>query len=582
MSSSKAKGAAASKSTAAAGKPKIGGKATLVMENGMTFEGTSFGSSKSTAGEIVFNTGMMGYPGSFFIQARPCLSGASLVSYLAFSLPFLPPPALAMPLPFSSPRSIADSLTDPSYRGQILLATYPIVGNYGVPPGTKDGFGLNENWESSRIQTKGMIVADYCHEYSHWKAAQSLSDWLIEYDVPGITGVDTRMLTKIIRDAGEMKGKIIIGDQDVSWDIPELIHPVSEVSCAQPYTVGKGDVKILAIDTGMKDSMLRCLVARGATVKVVPHNWDISKEQYDGLFLSNGPGDPIRVKETTASVKHAIAQDKPIFGICLGSQLMGLAAGASTYKLPFGHRGQNQPCINTLDERCYITSQNHSYAIDGNTLPEGWSPLFVNANDGSIEGIYHKNKPFFSVQFHPEARCGPEDTHFLFDKFLDTARRHKQKMTFDPAAGLYPFISNESVGLKLGSGAGIKSAIEFPKVYSEPLPKKVLVLGSGGLQIGQGMLLIFGFMKIIPFVMRGLPWLPESPARPAPGPDFCSAFSRSHPLIIHSLTVLFFSVPREFCACVCARMWDLPQPASSTTRARSASRRSRRRAFAPC
>jgi carbamoyl-phosphate synthase small subunit len=330
-----------------------------------------------------------------------------------------------------------------------------------------------------------LIVADYCHEYSHWKAHQSLSDWLIEYDVPGITGVDTRMLTKMIRDAGEMKGKIVIGDNDVSWDVPELLHPVSEVSCKKPYTVGKGDIKILAIDTGMKDSMLRCLVARGATVKVVPYNYDISKEEYDGLFISNGPGDPMRCTETVSALKKALTEDKPIFGICLGTQLMALAAGAKTYKLPFGHRGQNQPCINVLDERCYITSQNHSYAVDENTLPEGWSPLFLNANDGSVEGIYHTTKPFFSVQFHPEARCGPEDTHFLFDKFLDSARRHKQRLAFDPSAGLYPFLNNDSVGLKLGQGDSLKSVVEFPKVYREPLPKKVLVLGSGGLQIGQ-------------------------------------------------------------------------------------------------
>jgi carbamoyl-phosphate synthase small subunit len=497
-----AKGAGASATKTTAFKAK---SAVLVMENGTKFEGVSIGADKSSCGEVVFNTGMMvcleaSLPGAeawcdlvvaallivvSSVCVCVCVCVCVICSRVVWSHAFVASDVCCLAMVISLSQGYPDSLTDPSYRGQMLLCTYPIVGNYGVPSMEKDGWGLAKNLESNRIQAKGLIVADYCHEYSHWRAHQSLSDWLKEFNVPGISGVDTRLLTKMIRDAGEMKGKIIVNNQDVSWEVPELKHPVSEVSCKEPFTVGKGDIKIVAIDTGMKDSMLRCLVSRGATVKVVPYNWDISKEQYDGLFLSNGPGDPVRCTETLNSIRHALAQEKPIFGICLGTQLMALAAGAKTYKLPFGHRGQNQPCINVLDERCYITSQNHSYAIDSSSLPEGWTPLFLNANDGSVEGIYHKTKPFFSVQFHPEARCGPEDTHFLFDKFLDTARRHKAKVKFDPKAGLYPFIKDDSVGLRLGQGESIRDVIDFTKVYREPLPKKVLVLGSGGLQIGQ-------------------------------------------------------------------------------------------------
>lgn len=303
-----------------------------------------------------------------------------------------------------------------------------------------------------------MIVSQYSPTYSHWNAERSLGQWLKDEGIPALTGIDTRALTKKIREKGVMLGKIVI-DADVPFRDPNESNLVAEVSIKQPQTFGKGQYKIIAVDCGIKSNIIRSLVELGdTTVKVVPWNYDFTKEDYDGLFISNGPGDPSMVKETVDNIRKAMDIGKPIFGICLGNQLMARAAGASTYKLKFGNRGQNQPCVDLVTSRVYITPQNHGFAVDNQTLPMGWKPYFINVNDGTNEGLLHSSKPFFSVQFHPEARAGPQDTSFLFRKFYDSIIQEK--------------------GKKVHSGAS---------VYANPKRPvdKVLILGSGALQIGQ-------------------------------------------------------------------------------------------------
>jgi carbamoyl-phosphate synthase small subunit len=308
-----------------------------------------------------------------------------------------------------------ESLTDPSYTGQILTFTYPLIGNYGIPPRSR--------WESKKIHTRGVVVSSACHDWSHNKSTQSLLDWLKAEQVPIIMGVDTRALTKVLRESGVMLGainnKIINHKSEI---INHFIDPnkenlVAQVSCAKKTTYGKGKKRIIMVDCGMKENIVRCLAEYPATLIRVPYNYDYTNEKYDGVFLSNGPGDPSVCTETITILKKAMALQKPIFGICLGSQLMALAAGAKTYKLPYGHRSQNQPCLNTATNSCVLTSQNHGFAVDETTLPKGWYVNFRNLNDGTVEGIAHKTLPFFSVQFHPEASPGPVDTKDLFEKF---------------------------------------------------------------------------------------------------------------------------------------------------------------------
>lgn len=346
-------------------------RARIILSDGTTFDGFSFGSGSSTTGEVVFATGMVGYPESF---------------------------------------------TDPSFRGQILVMTYPMVGNYGVGKGP---------FESHSVQIQGLVVQDYSADYSHAEAVQSLGDWLKKEKVPGIFGVDTRALTKKLREHGVMLGQIVVeGDSPVQTiEDPNLRNLVAEVSILRAVTKGKGKRKIIAVDCGMKENIMRSLLARGVVVKRVPWNYNYNNEKWDGLFLSNGPGDPMMAKETIEHLRTAMEGSKPIFGICLGSQLMGLAAGAKTYKLKYGHRSQNQPCIEVGTDRCYLTTQNHGFAVKESTVPNGWKLWFVNANDGTVEGIRHTKKPFFSVQFHPEATPGPEDTDFLFDRFIDIVKK---------------------------------------------------------------------------------------------------------------------------------------------------------------
>lgn len=357
-----------------------------------------------------------------------------------------------------------ESLTDPSYRGQVLTLTYPIVGNYGVPNTTElDELGLVKHLESERIQVSGLLVQDYSHEYSHWNSNKSLSQWLQEEKVPALYGVDTRMLTKIIRDKGTVLGKIEFEGEPLEFSNPNLRNLIAEVSTKEVKVFGKGNpVKVVAVDCGIKHNIIRLLVKRGAEVHLVPWDHDLLGMEYDGLFISNGPGDPALARTLIENVRKVLESDRtePVFGICMGNQITALAAGAKSYKLPMGNRGQNQPVVNLLNDQAFITAQNHGFGIDSKSLPPGWSPLFINANDNTNEGIMHNSKPIFTAQFHPEAKGGPTDTEFLFDAFLSLIKNGKETSI----------------------------AAVMPKKF--PLPKrvqvsKVLVLGSGGLSIGQ-------------------------------------------------------------------------------------------------
>ncbi len=351
----------------------------LVLEDGTEFEGRSFGYQKSVSGEVVFNTSMVGY---------------------------------------------TESLTDPSYKGQILVLTYPLIGNYGIP-GTDSEEELFKFYESYSIHISGLIVSDYTEEYSHWNAQKSLGDWLKEYEVPGIYGIDTRELTKILREKGTMLGKIIYMDQDVQIFNPAEKNLVAQVSVKEKKTYGHGKYKVILIDCGVKYNIIRNLVKRDATVTLVPWDYDFNNDEFDGIFISNGPGDPKQCNATIQNLKKAYRGNKPITGICLGNQLMALAADADTYKLKYGHRSHNQPAVQVGTDKAFVTSQNHGYATNNDTLPNDWEPLFINLNDGTNEGVKHKTKPFFSSQFHPEASSGPTDTEFLFDMFMDNVRNAK-------------------------------------------------------------------------------------------------------------------------------------------------------------
>lgn len=351
----------------------------LVLEDGSEFTGVSFGAPLSVSGEVVFNTAMTGYP---------------------------------------------ESLTDPSYKGQILVLTYPLVGNYGVP-GSAEEDELHKYYESYSLHISGLIISDYSEKYSHWNANKSLSEWLIQHNVPAVSGIDTRALTKILREKGTMLGKIVYQNRDVDFYDPNKDNLVASVSIKGKKVYGNGKYKVLLIDCGVKNNIIRNLLKRDTTVVRVPWNHDISGEEYDGLFITNGPGDPKQCKETIRNLSWAIGQNKPIFGICLGNQLLALAAGADTYKLKYGHRSHNQPVLQVGTNHAYITSQNHGFAINNNTLPKDWAPLFININDNTNEGMKHTSKPFFSSQFHPEASGGPTDTEFLFDDFINLIREQK-------------------------------------------------------------------------------------------------------------------------------------------------------------
>ena len=379
---------------------------TLILDDGSRFHGKSFGYEKPVAGEVVFNTAMTGYP---------------------------------------------ESLTDPSYAGQLMTLTYPLVGNYGVPPFTIEPNGLATFMESERIHAEAIIVSDYSEDFSHWNAVESLADWLKREQVPGITGIDTRELTKVLREHGVMMGRIVFDDVENEIDNSQLtidnyedVNYVDRVSCKEiivytgkesplhfPITTPTAQLncqlstvncqlkRVVLLDCGVKSNILRCLLKRDVEVIRVPWDYDYNELEFDGLFISNGPGDPDTCDAAVQNIRRAMKNEKlPIFGICMGNQLLSKAGGAKIYKLKYGHRSHNQPVRMVGTERCFITSQNHGYAVDNITLTEDWEPLFINMNDGSNEGIRHKRNPWFSAQFHPEAASGPTDTEFLFDEFV--------------------------------------------------------------------------------------------------------------------------------------------------------------------
>ena len=355
---------------------------TLVLQDGTRLTGKSFGFEAPVAGEVVFNTAMTGYP---------------------------------------------ESLTDPSYAGQILVMTYPLAGNYGVPESGNAPSALPLFMESDRIHAKALVVADYSVEYSHWNAVESLADWLKREHVPGVTGIDTRSLTKVLREHGVMTGWLELEEEpghpeDMDSRDYGTVNWVAQVSCKDVirYNEGAGK-KVVLVDCGVKANIIRCLVSRGVEVVRVPWNYDYTSMDFDGLFLANGPGDPDTCAEAVDILRRQMSRSrKPICGICMGNQLLAKAGGATVYKLKYGHRSHNQPVREVGTNRCYVTSQNHGYAVDGTTLGQDWRELFVNMNDGSNEGIRHTVNPWFSSQFHPEACSGPVDTEFMFDRFMET------------------------------------------------------------------------------------------------------------------------------------------------------------------
>jgi len=356
----------------------------LILSDGTVFCGWSFGFEAETTGEVVFNTAMTGYP---------------------------------------------ESLTDPSYAGQILVTTFPLIGNYGVPDTGIGKDGLPLFMESERIHPKAIVVADYSEQFSHWNAKESLAAWLKREKVPGITGIDTRRLTKVLREHGVMMGRIVFDEmrnekgerRNDEFSDYGSINWVEKVSCKEVIRYNEGaDKKVVLVDCGVKANIIRCLIRRGVEVIRVPWDYDFNQLEFDGLFLANGPGDPEQCGKTVEHIRTFLnnKEVRPCMGICLGNQLLARAAGAKTYKLKYGHRSHNQPVREVGTNRCYITSQNHGYAVDDSTLPSDWEPLFVNMNDGSNEGIRHKSKPWMSAQFHPEACSGPTDTEWMFDEFV--------------------------------------------------------------------------------------------------------------------------------------------------------------------
>lgn len=384
----------------------------LILSDGTAFEGESFGADTDSDGEVVFNTGMAGYN---------------------------------------------ESLTDPSYRGQILVFTYPLIGNYGVPPEELNEYGFSKNFESEDIHVRGVICTKVSEDFSHWNAEISFPDWLKKHGIPGITGVDTRALTAKLREKGVMLGRIVVDGGGPEFGIrdpelfevedPNLRNLVSEVSCKEVKTYepripnsGARIPSIVAYDCGIKRNILRSFLKRGVKVVRVPWDFNLASAdfKYDGVFISNGPGDPRHPEikaNTVKQVRWSIDQGIPTFGICLGNQILALAAGGDIFKLKYGHRGVNQPCVeydknSEKTDKCIITSQNHGFAVELDSLPKEWSIWFTNANDGTVEGIRHESEPFFSVQFHPEATPGPEDAGYLFDEFLGVVGKREKVVSY--------------------------------------------------------------------------------------------------------------------------------------------------------
>lgn len=363
----------------------MGKQGYLVLENGKVFEGKSFGSELEVKGEVVFNTGMTGYPESF---------------------------------------------TDPSYYGQILTMTYPLIGNYGVPVKNKEN-NLQLNFEAENIQIRGLIVSSDIEDKFHWQADDTLGNWLKKENIPALSGIDTRSLTKILREKGVMKGIITFQKPrhtsgfsfyDINKD-----NLVPMVSCKKIIKYGRGKIKVLFIDCGLKLNQIRIMLKFDTTIIRAPWNYnpfnDKNAEKFDTIFISNGPGDARNMPETITTVKQAMERNIPIFGICLGHQILTLAAGGDIYKLKYGHRGQNQPVIDEKSKSSYITSQNHGYSVVLETIPPKWDIWFTNLNDKTNEGLIHQKLPFFCVQFHPEANPGPTDTVWLFDYYFNQVKK---------------------------------------------------------------------------------------------------------------------------------------------------------------
>jgi len=395
-------------------------RATFTIRDGPVFHGTSFGAKSNVSGEAVFTTSLVGYP---------------------------------------------ESLTDPSYRGQILVFTQPLIGNYGVPSSVRDESGLLKYFESPNIQAVGVVVADVAEQYSHWTAVESLSSWCAREGVPAITGVDTRAIVTHLREQGSSLARITVGDaydadEDEAFVDPEQINLVRKVSTKAPFHVSapSPNAHVAVIDCGVKENILRSLVNRGASVTAFPFDYPIHKvaHHFDGIFISNGPGDPTHCQETVYHLRKLMDSSQiPIMGICLGHQLVALAAGARTVKLKYGNRAHNIPALDLTTGRCHITSQNHGYAVDASTLPSDWKPYFVNLNDDSNEGLIHNSRPIFSTQFHPEAKGGPLDSSYLFDMYLENVQKYKQgQSVFQPQRNSLPspllvdLLSKERVGVQ--------------------------------------------------------------------------------------------------------------------------------------
>ncbi|PNS15946.1 Carbamoyl-phosphate synthase arginine-specific small chain [Sphaceloma murrayae] len=414
-------------------------RATFTIRDGPIFHGKSFGAKSNISGEAVFTTSLVGYP---------------------------------------------ESMTDPSYRGQILVFTQPLIGNYGVPSSVRDEFGLLKYFESPNIQAAAIVVADVALQYSHWTAVESLSQWCAREGVPAITGVDTRAIVTHLREEGSSLGKIVIGeeydaDEDEAFEDPASINLVKKVSTKAPFHVPSpnGDMHVALIDCGVKENIIRSLVSRGASVTCLPFDYPIHKiaNHFDGVFISNGPGDPTHCQSTSHHLSKLIESSQiPIMGICLGHQLLAMAVGAKTTKMKYGNRAHNIPALDLMTGKCHITSQNHGYAVDAASIPSDFKEYFVNLNDGSNEGMIHKHRPIFSTQFHPEAKGGPLDSSYLFDAYLKEVRQFSKTQGLlqpgranRPSPLLVDLLAKERVGVHPGI-PDYEGANQYSTPYAQP------------------------------------------------------------------------------------------------------------------
>ncbi|KAL1879779.1 Multifunctional pyrimidine synthesis protein CAD [Diaporthe australafricana] len=391
--------------------------ATFTIRDGPVFHGSAFGANSNISGEAVFTTSLVGYP---------------------------------------------ESMTDPSYRGQILVFTQPLIGNYGVPSNVRDEFNLLKYFESPHIQCAGIVVSDVARRYSHWTAVESLADWCAREGVPAISGVDTRAIVTHLREQGSSLARISIGDEydadeDESFMDPAQINLVKKVSTKAPFVVSAPNATfhVALIDCGVKENILRSLISRGAAVTVLPYDFPVHKvaADFDGVFISNGPGDPTHCQDTIYNLARLIETSPvPVMGICLGHQLLALATGARTIKMKYGNRAHNIPALDLTTGQCHITSQNHGYAVDASTLHPEFKEYFVNLNDGSNEGMMHKTRPIFSTQFHPEAKGGPMDSSYLFDRYLQDVHMFKNSQNVykdnRPSQLMLDIMSKERVGVE--------------------------------------------------------------------------------------------------------------------------------------